>query len=545
MTEEEYKDYLELKKQGFDVSELEKDVDAFLRDKESREAGESGSSGGTQAPFVDGVDWVSAYRSATKSKKAPTDEELADFRENIGARVTGLSRSKVRKRTKSFIPWQDDYYRTVTEYTPKKGDPSDIWSVAVDTGFYPEGDADKAYFGDFLRLGNVSDKEAGEKVKSGEWDKDMLGEWERAKAFGKLLDSSRRYITKESAKADARNDSDFFTESVFPSSVRSLKEGDIPKGGQIASDFASTVLTTVPATRAAGVVFPTLGALLAGANEYGYNDAEAGDAVKDAGIMALLGSGANNPWIFRNLAGAAGLSSVREGAAGALKGLGKESQAQVRKAMADADRIAELVGSNAAEGKLGIRKATKDWDADMTAKVYNILKDEGNQFADAFVSMKTGAGMTSAAAERFDTAARASVGEPVRDALVDALVEAAEAGDENAIKALPELEQFNRESGDRLTRLLFSPYTKKAKEVARTELGLAGQYGGRPALRAVAVQSGQMAEPSKAKRSKEERLPMESDEEKEKRWELFTPRVSETEVGDYINRRYNLFKGIK
>ena len=54
-----------------------------------------------------------------------------------------------------------------------------------------------------------------------------------------------------------------------------------------------------------------------------------------------------------------------------------------------------------------------------------------------------------------------------------------------------------------------------------------------------------MAEPSKAKRSKEERLPMESDEEKEKRWELFTPRVSETEVGDYINRRYNLFKGIR
>ena len=96
-----------------------------------------------------------------------------------------------------------------------------------------------------------------------------------------------------------------------------------------------------------------------------------------------------------------------------------------------------------------------------------------------------------------------------------------------------------------MTRLLFSPYTKKAKEVARTELGLAGQYGGRPALRAVAVQSGQMAEPSKAKRSKEERLPMESDEEKEKRWELFTPRVSETEVGDYINRRYNLFKGIR
>lgn len=545
MTEEEYKDYLELKKQGFDVSELEKDVDAFLRDKESREAGESGSSGGTQAPFVDGVDWVSAYRSATKSKKAPTDEELADFRESIGARVTGLSRSKVRKRTKNILPWQDDYFRTVTEYTPKKGDPSDIWSVAVDTGYYPEGEADKEYFGEFLRLAGVSDEEAGEKVKSGEWDKDMLGEWERAKAFGKLLDSSRRYITKETAKANARNDSDFFTETVFPSSVRSLKEGDIPKDGQIASDFASTALTTVPATRAAGVVFPTLGALLAGANEYGYNDAEAGEAVKDAGVMALLGSGANNPWIFRNLAGAAGLSSVREGAAGALKGLGKESRAQVRKAMTDADRVAELVGSNAAEGKLGIRKATEDWDADMTSRAYQILKDEGNQFADAFVSMQTGAGMTSAAAERFDTAARASVGEPVRDALVDALVEAAEAGDENAIKALPELEQFNRESGDRLTRLLFSPYTKKAKEVARTELGLAGQYGGRPALRAVAVQSGQMAEPSKAKRSKEERLPMESDEEKGKRWELFTPRVYETEIGDYINRRYNLFKGIK
>lgn len=545
MTEEEYKDYLELKKQGFDVSELEKDVDAFLRDKESREAGESGSSGGTQAPFVDGVDWVSAYRSATKSKKAPTDEELADFRESIGARVTGFSRSKVRKRTKNILPWQDDYYRTVTEYTPKNGDPSDIWSVAVDTGFYPEGDADKEYFGEFLRLAGVSDEEAGEKVKSGEWDKDMLGEWERAKAFGKLLDSSRRYITKETAKSDARNDSDFFTETVFPSSVRSLKEGDIPKGGQIASDFASTALTTVPATRAAGVVFPTLGALLAGANEYEYNDAEAGDAVKDAGVMALLGSGANNPWIFRNLAGAAGLSSVREGAAGALKGLGKESRAQVRKAMADADRIAELVGSNAAEGKLGIRNATKDWDADMTSRAYQILKDEGNQFADAFVSMKTGAKMTAGDVERFDTAARASVGEPVRDALVDALVEAAEAGDENAIKALPELEQFNRESGDRLTRLLFSPYTKKAKEVARTELGLAGQYGGRPALRAVAVEAGQMAEPSKAKRSKEERLPMESDEEKEKRWELFTPRVSETEVGDYINRRYNLFKGIR
>ena len=133
------------------------------------------------------------------------------------------------------------------------------------------------------------------------------------------------------------------------------------------------------------------------------------------------------------------------------------------KAMTDADRVAELVGSNAAEGKLGIRKATEDWDADMTARAYQILKDEGNQFADAFVSMRTGAGMTSAAAERFDTAARASVGEPVRDALVDALVEAAEAGDENAIKALPELEQFNRESG--VTVVMISSELEELRQI--------------------------------------------------------------------------------
>ena len=560
MTDDEYKDYLELKKMGIDAPELEAQVYDYLKKKEIKEAGENGEAGGSQAPFIDGVDWVGAYRKASGSDKHPSEDELDAFRESIGAKVTGFSKtSKKKKEYRLSFPLArpETVEKTVESYSFKKGDPKDIYKVAVQTGYYPDGEADEPYFGEFLKMGLVSDEEVEKKVKSGEWDKELLGEWERAKGFQNLLGSARDFVTKKMRAHQAKKDSDIVTETVFPSSVRTLKEGELPKKGQIAQDAIAFGVSSLPGVGTGKVVqgatrvgFPTIGALLSASNEYAHNDVPAGDAMKDAATMAVLGNVFNSPWAFREAASYAGLGTLRRGIGEMLSAPKTDAERQMAKRIKDAYRIAELVGSNPQDGAKGVIFATQHWDPDAKVALYRKLSHEGNSFVDEFANMAASDNRTS---DLFDSYVRASQGLPVNDLIVEDIYKGFGTGNEaEAIKKGAELIDINELSGkfgDKISKLLMSQRTKDAAKTALKAVAEVPAQGlGRPALRSAAVKKTKMAEPqdSKTKRNYKEREKIETDEDTENRlYNLFRPRISETEIGDYISKRYNLFKGIR
>lgn len=546
MTDEEYKDYLELKKMGLDVSGMEASVDEYRRNKEAKETGESGQSSGEQAPFIDGVDWVGAYKAYHGSKKSPTDSELDEFRELVGAKATGFSRNKVRKPQKNIFPWQDDYMKEVVVFTPKKGDPKDIYRLATETGYYPKGEGDADYFGEFLRLGNVGDDEAQAKVKSGEWDKDAVGEWERSKAFQNLLASARGYITKQIAKQDAENESGLSNEIFLPSSTRTLKEGGIPAKRQIATDVGASLAASVPAVGVTSkIAFPTISALLSGANEYVFNDVKGGDAAKDAATLALGGTLLNIPGTVRNVGGSPAVTRFVNWGKGVARGAANAEEAQTMQKIVDAKKIADRIGVLPEEGAAGVLRKLRSMDEDDVVRVYKRARQTGNTFAEDVARLAAG---DHTGSDMFDSYLRASGNGAVSDLIVEDAFKAWKAGEGNAVGKLADLESINEASKklhkNPLNKLLLNKNVRNVAEKAGKVAGSVNNGAGGTAVRGATVENRGMAnaQDAKDKRGAIQRMLIESDEVLAKRWNEFRPRVNETIEGDYTPRRYRLFR---
>ena len=89
-----------------------------------------------------------------KSYKGSLRDEvkLDAFRGKIASIVTGL---KVDKDG-------NEYY--------DRGDPDDLYELAVNAGLYTDDPIAKKDFSQFLRYGNITEDEAKQKVENGEWD---------------------------------------------------------------------------------------------------------------------------------------------------------------------------------------------------------------------------------------------------------------------------------------------------------------------------------------------------------------------------------------
>ena len=313
MTEAEYRRFIELEKKG-------KAKDAYLSAyPEVRAAAEEytrsldvqgsvtkgGKTSGENAPLVNGIDWAGLY-TKMEGKDAPTQEQLDAFRGKIASTVTGLK-----------------YDKDGNEYFDK-GDPDDLYELAVNAGLYTNDPLAKKYFSQFLSDGNITEDEAKEKVKSGEWKETDFSGWLRAKNFADIRNDAREFAQKRSAMASAdRYIKEYpvrsaLAEFFLPSTMRTLKEGDTPTRLQIGTDAAvsalgfmpgvggvarapsalASALRVTPALKSASAVekvsallMPSLAGALTGANEYIFNDEDMGTAAKDAARNALVGLG--------------------------------------------------------------------------------------------------------------------------------------------------------------------------------------------------------------------------------------------------------------
>lgn len=314
MTEEEYKNFEELEKKGqakeiyLDAyDEARKEADAYLRIRDVQDAAsKNGKPSGQNAPLVEGLDWAGFYSKVNDAKEAPTEEQMDAFRGKVGEIVTGL---KFDKDGNEFFD---------------RGDPDDLYNLAVKAELFPSDPVAKPLFGQFLRDGNITEEEAKKKVESGEWDETDFSGWLRAKSFADIRNDARDFAQKRSA----RNTAERYTEEhpvksalaefFLPSTMRTLREGETPTRLQIGSDAAvsalafmpgvgavartpsalASALRVTPAMKSAGIVekvsallMPSLAGALTGANEYIFNDEDMGTAAKDAARNALVGLG--------------------------------------------------------------------------------------------------------------------------------------------------------------------------------------------------------------------------------------------------------------
>lgn len=434
MTEAEYREFLELEKNGeakdFYKSaypEARADAEEYRRSLDVQgSATKGGKTSGENAPLVNGLDWAGLYTRVTGDKDAPTQEQLDAFRGKIASTVTGL---KVDKDGNEYFD---------------KGDPDDLYELAVNAGLYTKDPLAKKYFSQFLSDGNITEDEAKQKVANKEWDEAEFSDWLRAKNFADIRNDASEYARKRSARASAEKYvkenpvRSALAEFFLPSTMRTLKEGDTPTRLQIGSDAAvsalafmpgigavartpsalASALRVTPAMKSAsivekvsGLLMPSLAGALTGANEYIFDDEDVGTAAKDAARNALVGLGGGAVNELGTLAVAQAIPGMSRGSA-LLSRLfnvnGPEVQIlRQKKALQEAVGIMNDALSKAAkkngrdfvpipENATGeaIQKALKSAygdNVDLTEIAYTLNRMGENPWKDAFVKSVSGA----------------------------------------------------------------------------------------------------------------------------------------------------------
>lgn len=314
MTEAEYREFIELEKDGkakdlfgSAYPKVRADAEEYTRSLDVEGAAtKGGKTSGENAPLVNGLDWAGLYTRVTGNKDAPTQEQLDAFRGEIASTVTGL---KVDKDG-------NEYY--------DRGDPDDLYELAVNAGLYTKDPSAKKGFSEFLRYGNITEDEAKQKVENGEWDETQFSDWLRAKNFADIRNDASEFARKRSARASANKYIEenpvrsALAEFFLPSTMRTLKEGETPTRLQIGADAAVSALGFMPGVGAVartpsalagalrvtpalksasaiekltGLLMPSLSGALTGANEYIFNGEDIVTAAKDASKNALIGLG--------------------------------------------------------------------------------------------------------------------------------------------------------------------------------------------------------------------------------------------------------------
>ena len=338
MTEAEYREFLELEKDGkakdffgsaYPKARAESEEYTRSLDVEGA-ATKGGKTSGENAPLVNGLDWAGLYKKVEGDKNAPTQEQLDAFRGKIASIVTGL---KVDKDG-------NEYY--------ERGDPDDLYELAVNAGLYTKDPIAKKYFSQFLRYGNITEDEAKQKVENGEWDEVQFSDWLRAKNFADIRNDASEFARKRSARASAEKYIEenpvksALAEFFLPSTMRTLKEGETPTRLQIGADAAVSALgfmpgfgavartpsalagalRVTPALKSAsavekitGLLMPSLAGALTGANEYIFNGEDFGTAANDAAKNALIGLGGGAVNELGTLAVASAIPGMSRGSA--------------------------------------------------------------------------------------------------------------------------------------------------------------------------------------------------------------------------------------
>ena len=347
MTEAEYREFIDLEKDdkakeffGSKYTKVRADADEYRRSLDVEGAAtKGGKTSGENAPLVNGIDWAGLYTRMEDSKDAPTQEQLDAFRGKIASIVTGL---KVDKDG-------NEYY--------DRGDPDDLYNLAVNMGLYPKDPIVKKNFSKFLRDGNITEDEAKQKVANGEWDETKFSGWLQAKNFADIRNDASEFARKRSAMASADRYIEenpvksTLAEFFLPSTMRTLKEGETPTRLQIGSDAAvsalgfmpgfgsvartpsalagvlrrpvqSAIASLNPALKSASAVekvsallMPSLAGALTGANEYLFNDEDIGTASNDAAKNALIGLGGGAVNELGTLAVASAIPGMSRGSA--------------------------------------------------------------------------------------------------------------------------------------------------------------------------------------------------------------------------------------
>ena len=347
MTEAEYREFIELEKDGkakdlfgSAYPKVRADAEEYTRSLDVEGAAtKGGKTSGENAPLVNGLDWAGLYKKVEGDKNAPTQEQLDAFRGKIASIVTGL---KVDKDGNEY------YYR---------GDPDDLYELAVKMGLYTNDPIAKKDFSEFLRYGNITEEEAKKNAESGEWDEAQFSAWLRAKNFADIRNDASEFARKRSARASAEKYIEenpvksALAEFFLPSTMRTLKEGETPTRLQIGADAAvsalgfmpgvgavartpsalagvlrrplqSAIASLNPALKSASAVekvsallMPSLAGALTGANEYLFNGEDFGTAANDAAKNALIGLGGGAVNELGTLAVASAIPGMSRGSA--------------------------------------------------------------------------------------------------------------------------------------------------------------------------------------------------------------------------------------
>ena len=338
MTESEYRRFLELEKDGKSKDfygsaypKVRAEAEEYTRSLDVEGATtKGGKTSGENAPLVNGIDWAGLYTKYTGDKNAPTQEQLDAFRGKIASIVTGL---KVDKDG-------NEYY--------DRGDPDDLYELAVNAGLYTNDPSAKKHFSKFLRYGNITEDEANQKVANGEWDEAQFSGWLRAKNFADIRNDASEFARKSSARASAEKYIEenpvksALAEFFLPSTMRTLKEGETPTRLQIGADAAVSALGFMPGFGAvartpsalaralrftpalksasavekiSGLLMPSLAGALTGANEYIFNGDDFGTAANDAAMNALIGLGGGAVNELGTLAVASAIPGMSRGSA--------------------------------------------------------------------------------------------------------------------------------------------------------------------------------------------------------------------------------------
>lgn len=338
MTEAEYRKFIELEKDGkakelygSAYPKVRADADEYMRSLDVEGAAtKGGKTSGENAPLVNGIDWAGLYTRMEGSKDAPTQEQLDAFRGKIASTVTGM---KVDKDG-------NEYY--------EKGDPDDLYNLAVKMGLYTDEPIAKKNFSQFLRDGNITEDEAKQKVANGEWDEAQFSGWLRAKNFADIRNDASEFARKRSARASADRYIEenpvksALAEFFLPSTMRTLKEGETPTRLQIGADAAVSALGFMPGVGAvartpsalagalrvtpalksasavekiSGLLMPSLAGALTGANEYLFNGEDFGTAANYAAKNALIGIGGGAVNELGTLAVASAIPGMSRGSA--------------------------------------------------------------------------------------------------------------------------------------------------------------------------------------------------------------------------------------
>lgn len=347
MTEEEYRKFIELENKGkakeffrSAYPEVRAEAEEYRRSLDVKEsATKGGKTSGENAHLVNGIDWAGLYTKVNGGKDAPTQEQLDAFRGEIASIVTGLNVDKDG----------NEYY--------DRGDPDDLYNLAVKMGLYKNDPRAKKNFSKFLRYGNITEEEAKQKAASKEWDEAQFSDWLRAKNFADIRNDASEFARKRSARASAEKYIDenpvksALAEFFLPSTMRTLKEGETPTRLQIGSDAAVSALGFMPGVGAfartpsalagvlrrpvqsaiaslnpalksasvvekvSGLLMPSLAGALTGANEYLFNDEDIGTASKYAAKNALVGLGGGAVNELGTLAVASAIPGMSRGSA--------------------------------------------------------------------------------------------------------------------------------------------------------------------------------------------------------------------------------------